>query len=152
MVTWPWSPDRASRRAQGTQCSAHTPSGGWPALHEDKPGRTDKDCMWLEIAHKNCRLHLKINFRLRLEKEKKAMREMWKHVSLWCISLQEQWFKIHKKFIFYSFLYPLQLCIHRCHFCEWLCLCLYVFSVASVVSTSITEKNHPAFRKWSLRV
>lgn len=42
MVTWPWSPNRASRRAQGTQCSVHTPSAGWSALREDTPGGTDQ--------------------------------------------------------------------------------------------------------------
>ena len=42
VVTWPWSPDRASRRAQGTRCSAHTPSACWSALREDTPGSTDQ--------------------------------------------------------------------------------------------------------------
>lgn len=40
-AAWPWSPGRASRRAQDTLCSAGRPSQCWPALLEDKPSDRD---------------------------------------------------------------------------------------------------------------
>ena len=42
-ATWPWIPDRDSRRDQATPRSVHIPSEGWTALHEDTPGRTHTD-------------------------------------------------------------------------------------------------------------